>query len=41
VRGFRDDRIGSVEPTGKRFVDLHRAAVDADLVRWDLAPLAP
>jgi len=41
VRGFRDDRIESVEPTGERFVDLHRAAVDADLARWDLAPLTP
>ncbi|MEL7976073.1 WYL domain-containing protein [Isoptericola sp. F-RaC21] len=41
VRGFRDDRIESVEPTGERFVDLHRAEVDADLARWDLTPLTP
>jgi len=41
VRGFRDDRIESVEPTGERFDALHRAEVDADLSRWDLAPLTP
>ncbi|MGF0116304.1 helix-turn-helix transcriptional regulator [Promicromonospora sp. Marseille-Q5078] len=41
VRGFRDDRIESVEPTSDRFDSLHRAEVDADLSRWDLAPLTP
>ncbi|MFD6178226.1 MULTISPECIES: helix-turn-helix transcriptional regulator [unclassified Isoptericola] len=41
VRGFRDDRIESVELTGETFRDLHRAEVDADLARWDRTALTP
>lgn len=41
VRGFRDDRIEAAELTEDRFAALHRAEVDADLARWDLAPLTP